>query len=70
MDWIRQLIGRQPPHLRLLRSDERTRIIARGEGSGGLVNGRPDSRIGAAAAQVAAHPRVDLRIVGRRVRLE
>jgi hypothetical protein len=60
-------LGRKAAGDRLGRRDKRIRITVRRECSGGLVNRGPDAWIGAAAAQVAAHPLVDLRVVGRRV---
>jgi hypothetical protein len=70
MDGVRHLISRQPLHLGVRGSDERARIVACSECAGGLSNGRPDPRIGAAAAQVPAHPRVDRLVVRARIRLE
>jgi len=64
MDRVRHLIRRQTLHLGVRRSDERIRISARGECVGCVVNGRTDARIGSAAAEIAAHPLVDLRVVG------
>jgi hypothetical protein len=67
MDRVRHLIWRQPMHLGVRGSDERARIIARGDRVGGVVDRGSDPGIGAAAAQVPAHPLVDLRVAGGRV---
>ena len=70
MDRVDQLLGREPAVFELGRSDERRGLGARGQRVGGGVNRGADPRIGPAAAEVPAHPRVDLRVVGGRVRLE
>ena len=67
MNRVSHLIWRKPLYVDVRRSHQRPRITARGKRAGSLVDSGPDPRIGAAAAQIAAHPRVDLHVVGRRV---
>ena len=70
MHRVARLFSGQPAHYQLGRCDQRLRILARGERARGLVDRGPDPRVSSAAAQVPTHPRVDLPVVGRRVRLE
>jgi hypothetical protein len=67
MDGVVRLFDSQAAPLELGRRDERPGVIARSESVSGLVNRGPDPWVRAAPAQVAAHPLVDLRVVGGRV---
>ena len=61
---VGHLFGREPAYLRLRGSGERVGLWTCDQRSSGLVDRRADPRIGPAAAEVAAHPVVDLRVVG------
>jgi hypothetical protein len=63
MDGVARLFGRQAVDLRLSGRDEWIGMITARERVGGLANRGPDARIRTAAAQVPAHPLVDLRVV-------
>ncbi len=68
MDRIGQLLRGQRGHLQLRAGGQRLRGAARRKGLGGLRDGMPDARVGAAPAQVPVHPLADGRVVGRGVR--
>ena len=67
VDRIGQLLRRQRRHLQLREGGQRLRGAARGQGLGGLGDGVPDARVGAAPAQVPVHPLADGRVIGRLV---